>query len=112
MGLLGLFCSRPRDPLVLPVGLHYDALAVAAYEGAPESLDVTMVPSSGQRCDAVMAAARALTAAAHKARAFTDTANFTLRQAAQRYFHPCRGRALEASQPAGCPALPACPGPV
>lgn len=65
--------------MVIYDGLHYDALAVAAYEGAPESLDVTMVPSSGQRCDAVMAAARALTAAAHKARAFTDTANFTLR---------------------------------
>ncbi|KAL4448875.1 hypothetical protein ABPG77_007592 [Micractinium sp. CCAP 211/92] len=65
--------------MVIYDGLHYDALAVAAYEGAPESLDVTVVPSSGPRCEAVMAAARFLTAAAHKARAFTDTANFTLR---------------------------------
>lgn len=72
--------SRAADPLPLsPAGLHYDALAVAAYEGAPESLDVTVVPSSGQRCEAVMAAACALNAAAHNARAFTDTANFTLR---------------------------------
>ena len=35
-------------------GLHYDALAVAGYEGAPESLDTTGIPSSGPRTDMVM----------------------------------------------------------
>jgi ubiquitin thioesterase OTU1 len=28
-------------------GLHYDAMAVAAFEGAPEELDITMVQVSG-----------------------------------------------------------------
>lgn len=41
-------------PAALPAGLHYDALAVAAYEGAPESLDVTVLPASGARTDMVM----------------------------------------------------------
>lgn len=35
-------------------GLHYDALAVAAFEGAPESMDTTVIPSSGARTDMVM----------------------------------------------------------
>lgn len=39
---------------VLSPGLHYDALAVAAFEGAPESLDTTVIPSSGPRTDMVM----------------------------------------------------------
>ncbi len=77
--------APPPGPRIAPAGLHYDALAVAAYEGAPESLDVTVVPASGPRCEAVMAAARSLTAAAQKARAFTDTANFTLRRVTREY---------------------------
>lgn len=35
-------------------GLHYDALAVAAFEGAPEQLDVTVIPTSGTRTEMVM----------------------------------------------------------
>eukprot|EP00887_Chlorella_sp_A99_P007280 scaffold2.g7280.t1 len=65
--------------LLIYDGLHYDALAVAAFEGAPEELDVTAIPSSGSQTDAVMQAAAALVAQAHAARQFTDTANFTLR---------------------------------
>lgn len=65
--------------MVIYDGLHYDALAVAAFEGAPEELDVTAFPASGPRCDAVMQGARELAARAHEARQFTDTANFTLR---------------------------------
>ncbi|PSC76056.1 Ubiquitin thioesterase OTU1 isoform A [Micractinium conductrix] len=70
------YCERV---MLIYDGLHYDALAVAAFHGAPESQDVTRLPSSGPRCEAVMAGAAALTEAAHKARQFTDTANFTLR---------------------------------
>jgi hypothetical protein len=40
--------------MVIYDGLHYDALAIAAYEGAPEALDVTVIPSSGPRTDMVM----------------------------------------------------------
>jgi ubiquitin thioesterase OTU1 len=65
--------------MVLYDGLHYDALAVAAFEGAPEELDVTAFPTSGPRCEAIMHGAQDLAARAHQARQFTDTANFTLR---------------------------------
>ena len=68
-----------RSPVRPVAGLHYDALAVAAFPGAPEHLDRTVLPSAGPGTDAVMAGAAALTAAAHAARAFTDVANFTLR---------------------------------
>ncbi|EFN51272.1 hypothetical protein CHLNCDRAFT_28255 [Chlorella variabilis] len=60
-------------------GLHYDALAVAAFEGAPEQLDVTVIPTSGTRTEMVMQGAKQLATKAQTARAFTDTANFTLR---------------------------------
>lgn len=65
--------------LVVYDGLHYDTLAVAAGLGAPESGDTTVLPASGPRTDAAMAAAAALVASAHAARGFTDVANFTLR---------------------------------
>jgi hypothetical protein len=32
---------------VCSTGLHYDALAVAAFDGAPEELDVTILTVSG-----------------------------------------------------------------
>jgi hypothetical protein len=38
----------------LHAGQHYDALAVAAFEGAPEQLDAISVPTSGPRTDMVM----------------------------------------------------------
>ncbi|GAB4820059.1 hypothetical protein N2152v2_007105 [Parachlorella kessleri] len=65
--------------LVIYDGLHYDALAVAAHQGASEASDVTVLPSSGDRTDEVMAAAAQLVAKAHEMRQFTDTAHFTLR---------------------------------
>lgn len=52
-------------------GLHYDALAVAQREGAPEAGDATVLPSSGARTDAAMAGAARLVARAHAARQFT-----------------------------------------
>ncbi|BDA47793.1 probable ubiquitin thioesterase OTU1 at C-terminar half [Coccomyxa sp. Obi] len=60
-------------------GLHYDALAVAAFEGAPEDVDITMFEAKGAEADAIGRAAAELVAKSHKARQFTDTANFTLR---------------------------------
>ncbi|PNH03286.1 Ubiquitin thioesterase OTU1 [Tetrabaena socialis] len=65
--------------LLIYDGLHYDALAVAAFEGAPEELDVTMFSPGGRDGAAIMEAAEKLVAATNAARQFTDTANFTLR---------------------------------
>ncbi|GIL68472.1 hypothetical protein Vafri_21747 [Volvox africanus] len=65
--------------LLMYDGLHYDAMAVAAFEGAPEELDVTMFRPGGREGEAIMAAAEKLVAATHAARLFTDTANFSLR---------------------------------
>ena len=65
--------------MVLYDGLHYDALAVAPYPGAPEDMDVTRLPVGTARTEEVLAAARRLVRAAHEARQFTDTASFTLR---------------------------------
>ena len=69
--------------MVVYDGLHYDALAVAASPGAPESKDVTSLrvcdPGERGTVERVMEGARRLVAAAHASRQFTDTANFTLR---------------------------------
>ncbi|KAG2426130.1 hypothetical protein HYH02_014845 [Chlamydomonas schloesseri] len=65
--------------LLIYDGLHYDALAVAAFEGAPEELDVTCFEARSGGGAAIMAAAEKLVAATNAARQFTDTANFTLR---------------------------------
>lgn len=73
-----LFHHTPHHPILL-AGLHYDALAVAASQGAPEAADALALPSRGPACEAAMAAAAALVARAHAGRQFTDTANFTLR---------------------------------
>ena len=43
-----------NSPTALHAGLHYDALAVAAFEGAPEQLDAISIPTSGPRTDMVM----------------------------------------------------------
>lgn len=69
----------PERVMVIYDGLHYDALAVAAGEGAPESADVTTVPSIGPLTEAAMKAASAVVAQYHQLRQFTDVANFTLR---------------------------------
>ncbi|KXZ49583.1 hypothetical protein GPECTOR_20g439 [Gonium pectorale] len=69
----------PDRCMLIYDGLHYDALAVAAFEGAPEELDVTLFRPDGREGAAIMGAAAKLVAATHEARQFTDTANFTLR---------------------------------
>eukprot|EP00879_Flechtneria_rotunda_P011124 GHRR01011621.1.p1 GENE.GHRR01011621.1~~GHRR01011621.1.p1 ORF type:complete len:261 (+),score=91.75 GHRR01011621.1:25-783(+) len=60
-------------------GLHYDALAVSAFEGAPEDLDITILQTGTLENDAAESGAQKLVAACHEARQFTDIANFTLR---------------------------------
>ena len=84
--------SHNYDPPVVPChpgfseramliydGLHYDALAVAAFEGAPEELDMTIFAPSSRDGGLIVAGAAKLVEASHKARQFTDTASFTLR---------------------------------
>ncbi|DBB01392.1 hypothetical protein WJX77_010639 [Trebouxia sp. C0004] len=60
-------------------GLHYDALALAAFMDAPEELDVTITEQASQQAAGIERASAALTDEANKARQFTDTASFTLR---------------------------------
>lgn len=69
----------PDRSLVIYDGLHYDALAVEAFEGAPEELDVTAFEPGSQAGSRIQQAAEQLVAACNAARQFTDTANFTLR---------------------------------
>mmetsp|Transcript_36625 Transcript_36625/g.74662 ORF Transcript_36625/g.74662 Transcript_36625/m.74662 type:complete len:328 (-) Transcript_36625:1839-2822(-) len=57
-------------------GIHYDALAFCFDPSLPEDMDVTQF---SPRDDNVMNRARALCAEQHRAKAFTDTSNFTLR---------------------------------
>eukprot|EP00197_Chlamydomonas_leiostraca_P007834 CAMPEP_0202859510 /NCGR_PEP_ID=MMETSP1391-20130828/1587_1 /ASSEMBLY_ACC=CAM_ASM_000867 /TAXON_ID=1034604 /ORGANISM="Chlamydomonas leiostraca, Strain SAG 11-49" /LENGTH=381 /DNA_ID=CAMNT_0049538545 /DNA_START=147 /DNA_END=1292 /DNA_ORIENTATION=+ len=65
--------------MLLYDGLHYDAMAAAAYDGAPEELDVTIYTPGTPAASDIEAAAARLVKAIHDARQFTDTANFTLR---------------------------------
>ncbi|KAG1656459.1 hypothetical protein FOA52_005890 [Chlamydomonas sp. UWO 241] len=60
-------------------GLHYDALAVSAFDGAPEELDVTIFSPLGPDGELINGGAARLVEAANGARQFTDTTNFTLR---------------------------------
>lgn len=60
-------------------GIHYDAIAVTAFPGAPEELDVTLLEVDAPNAEAVDLAVAALVANAHAAHKFTDTAGFTLR---------------------------------
>ena len=55
------------------------ALCFAAFEGAPEEIDVTVFPANGEAAASAERGAKALVAQAHQARQFTDTASFTLR---------------------------------
>lgn len=70
--------SYSERVMVVYDGLHYDALAQAAFEGAPEELDVTVFDIGGATGRIEHAAAR-LVAKLHDAKQFTDTASFTLR---------------------------------
>lgn len=72
--------SGYRDRVMLIYdGLHYDALALSVFEGAPEELDVTKFEPGNGSSAAIEAAAAQLVEACHQARQFTDMAKFTLR---------------------------------
>ncbi|XP_024365994.1 OVARIAN TUMOR DOMAIN-containing deubiquitinating enzyme 2 isoform X5 [Physcomitrium patens] len=66
--------------MLLYDGLHYDALGLAPFPGAPEEVDQTIfsVDKNGNIGSASRLAERVVEEA-HRARKFTDTGNFTLR---------------------------------
>mmetsp|Transcript_4602 Transcript_4602/g.12813 ORF Transcript_4602/g.12813 Transcript_4602/m.12813 type:complete len:411 (-) Transcript_4602:78-1310(-) len=65
--------------MVIYDGLHYDAMAMAAFEGAPEELDMTIFRRGSLQLHEADEGARKLVERCHAARQFTDTGNFTLR---------------------------------
>ncbi|KAJ9509210.1 hypothetical protein QJQ45_001496 [Haematococcus lacustris] len=78
--LYGQDAGYSERVMLLYDGLHYDSLAVAAFEGAPEELDTRILDLSSPRQLAVVEeGATKLVAACHDARMFTNTASFTLR---------------------------------
>ncbi|KAK0599932.1 hypothetical protein LWI29_009940 [Acer saccharum] len=61
-------------------GLHYDALAMSPFDGAPEEFDQTIFPVRLDRTiGPVEGLALNLVKEQHRKRSFTDTARFTLR---------------------------------
>ncbi|GJN19063.1 hypothetical protein PR202_gb06298 [Eleusine coracana subsp. coracana] len=61
-------------------GLHYDALAMSPFEGAPEEFDQTIFPVDHSRSiGPAEGLALNLVREAQRKRSYTDTANFTLR---------------------------------
>lgn len=60
-------------------GIHYDAVALAAFEDAPEELDITVWSTGGAEAPLLAEAAKQLVDNLRSARQFTDTANYTLR---------------------------------
>lgn len=61
-------------------GLHYDALAMTPFEGAPEEVDQTVFPIDKNGTIGLAAKlAQNLVAEAHRTRKFTDISKFTLR---------------------------------
>lgn len=61
-------------------GLHYDALAMAFFDGAPEEVDQTIFPILADgTIGNVSKLAERLVHEAHRQRKFTDTSNFTIR---------------------------------
>ncbi|CAI9088404.1 OLC1v1022714C1 [Oldenlandia corymbosa var. corymbosa] len=61
-------------------GLHYDALAMSPFDGAPEEFDQTIFPVQKDRTiGSVEGLAFNLVKEQQRKRSFTDTANFTLR---------------------------------
>ena len=71
--------ERAERVFLLYDGLHYDALALSPFEGAPEELDMTQHPCDSDNSATVDDGVARLVAAAHAAKAFTDLQGFTLR---------------------------------
>ncbi|KNC74708.1 hypothetical protein SARC_12751 [Sphaeroforma arctica JP610] len=62
--------------LIIYDGVHYDALAITPYMGAPHDQDITVFESSD---DGILKKALQLTTSEHKRGKFTDLAGFTIR---------------------------------
>ena len=60
-------------------GLHYDALALAAHDGASEAQDITMFSVDDPLLQDVLKGASSLVCRYHDLRQYTDTSKFTLR---------------------------------
>ncbi|KAL9444468.1 hypothetical protein AB3S75_017624 [Citrus x aurantiifolia] len=61
-------------------GLHYDALAISPFEGAPEEFDQTIFPvQKGRTIGPAEDLALKLVKEQQRKKTYTDTANFTLR---------------------------------
>ncbi|KDO62678.1 hypothetical protein CISIN_1g0286611mg, partial [Citrus sinensis] len=60
-------------------GLHYDALAISPFEGAPEEFDQTIFPvQKGRTIGPAEDLALKLVKEQQRKKTYTDTANFTL----------------------------------
>ncbi|KAM0936592.1 putative ubiquitinyl hydrolase 1 [Dioscorea sansibarensis] len=64
--------------MLLYDGLHYDALAISPFDGAPEEFDQTIFSVNGS-IRTVESQALKLVQEENRKRSYTDTANFTLR---------------------------------
>ncbi|KAK9785178.1 hypothetical protein WJX73_004057 [Symbiochloris irregularis] len=69
---------RERGMLIYD-GLHYDALAIAAFENAPEEVDVSCFDPNGPQGEPAHRGAMEIIKQAQRDKQYTDTANFALR---------------------------------
>uniref|UniRef100_A0A061QXM6 Ubiquitin thioesterase OTU n=2 Tax=Tetraselmis sp. GSL018 TaxID=582737 RepID=A0A061QXM6_9CHLO len=60
-------------------GIHYDALTMKAFEGAPEEIDITIFAHGTPQMEEACSGAEQLVRRCYEAKQFTDTAHFTLR---------------------------------
>ncbi|GFP87147.1 ubiquitin thioesterase otu1 [Phtheirospermum japonicum] len=85
-------------------GLHYDALAMSPFEGAPGEFDKTIfVVRKDRTVGPVEGLTLNLVRDQHRKRSFTDTSNFTLRCAVCQIGVVGQKEAVEQAQ-ATCPA--------
>ncbi|XXG82568.1 hypothetical protein AAC387_Pa10g0488 [Persea americana] len=78
--LYGQAMKYPERVMLIYDGLHYDALAMSPFEEAPEEFDQTIFTVHKDRTiGPVEGLTLNLVRDAHRKRAYTDTANFTLR---------------------------------
>jgi ubiquitin thioesterase OTU1 len=97
--IYGQGCGYRESAMVIYDGLHYDALALSAFDGAPEEIDVTLFETASLLFRNAMEAAQKLVAQMHSAKQFTDTANFTLRcMVCQQGLHGEKGAQEHAKQ--------------
>eukprot|EP01134_Creolimax_fragrantissima_P007856 CFRG7856T1 len=72
----GSDCDYKQRIMIIYDGVHYDALALTPWTGAPQEQDTTVFSTSD---DGILKKCLELSTAAHKEGKFTDLAGFTLR---------------------------------